>query len=695
MQRRRTPVVVAGGVRHGGEHASRVRGVSGYPDLTMAVHTKHPASAPPAAPVREKTGHLMLRGWCIFVLFMALSGTAWLNAIGELPTAIMTIGGGLAVVRALVRRAPAGAVAASALVHASPTSRGRALSIIWSQWREATALTLLLLVITTLQGLFIGSVLTWRELVRAIASALKWVMALSLVFELWVSIFVGGPILPGFVIPTEPADDPIVYWSRDNLFDGGRIQGIMGNANLLGPVALLAIIVFSIRFAAGAPRRTLLGAWIGLSAYLFYRASSATAYVAAVAVAIVLVTVLLMRRARRPGERTRYYIAYAAVGLGGALAFWLLRDRDLHGARPQLRPHRRESDLAGGARARRAAAAHRLGILHAVDRDAIPRSTSGSSTTARRSCRRTTCGSTCSSSSALIGVFLMGVLYLAFVWRSWFFAVDRPRWDLRADRPYSPLTLLPTLVGADPARAGTRRVQPAAAVGLAVRGHARVQDQAVPAHRRGRRRDAHRDRAWRADHAGCRDRHAPRRCTPRAGSPCSRPPRSRARTRSSVLGAVFSAFAIEKIAGRVTYVTIIVGLCVLGVGMLIARRREISLVRLVPDDRGPVRGVGAGQRVLESGCVRLALELDRPRRVSRFLAVTIGHVRDTLQTARALGDVMRVLLSISLGVEVLAGHPAGHAVPLPRHPGQHRAARARSRASSARATCSASSRSSR
>jgi exopolysaccharide production protein ExoQ len=48
----------------------------------------------------------------------------------------------------------------------------------------------------------------------------------------------------------------------------------------------------------------------------------------------------------------------------------------------------------------------------------------------------------------LVGVFLMAVVYLAFIWRSWFFAVDRPRWDLRADRPYSPLTLLPTLLGA-------------------------------------------------------------------------------------------------------------------------------------------------------------------------------------------------------------------------------------------------------
>ena len=143
-----------------------------------------------------------------------------------------------------------------------------------------------------------------------------------------------------------------MYWSRDNLFDGGRIQGIMGNANLLGPVALLAIIVFAIRFAAGAPRRTLLGVWIALSAYLFFRASSATAYVAAIAVAVVLVTVLLMRRARRPGERTRYYVAYAAIGLGGRAGILAAARSDLHRPRPQLRPHRPREDLAGGPGAR-------------------------------------------------------------------------------------------------------------------------------------------------------------------------------------------------------------------------------------------------------------------------------------------------------------------------------------------------------
>lgn len=48
----------------------------------------------------------------------------------------------------------------------------------------------------------------------------------------------------------------------------------------------------------------------------------------------------------------------------------------------------------------------------------------------------------------IVGVVITAMVYLAFVWRSWFFAVDRPRWDLRDDRPYSPITLLPTLVGA-------------------------------------------------------------------------------------------------------------------------------------------------------------------------------------------------------------------------------------------------------
>ena len=52
---------------------------------------------------------------------------------------------------------------------------------------------------------------------------------------------------------------------------------------------------------------------------------------------------------------------------------------------------------------------------------------------------------------------------------------------------------------------------------------------------------------------------------------------------------------------------------------------------------------------------RVALGLGVARRRSPSSPSTIGHVRDTLQTARALGDVLRVLLSVSLAVEVLSG----------------------------------------
>jgi exopolysaccharide production protein ExoQ len=408
----------------------------------MAVYSKHPASAPPEAPIRETTGHLMMRAWCIFVLFMSLAATAWVNAIGTLATSVITIASGLLsvilwiVIRPHVqwRRLP-WFVAAYVLWATS--------SLLWTAWPEATALTLLLLYITTIQALFSGRVLTCRELVRALASALKWVMGLSLLFELWVAVFVGVPLLPGFIPRTDPVD-PIFYWSRGNLIDGGRIQGIMGNANLLGPVALLAIIVFGIRFAAGAPRRTLLGIWIALSAFLFFRAASATAYVAAVSVAVVLATVLLMRRAKRPGERTKYYVAYAVVGLGGILSVWILRSE-------VFATLGRSSDLTGretiwAAVLARAAEHPVVGWGFAtpwvpwdpafdgwiIDHD-------------QTVMQAHNMWVDITMQLGIIGVVFMGLVYLAATWRSWFFAVDRPRWDLREDRPYSPLTLLPAL----------------------------------------------------------------------------------------------------------------------------------------------------------------------------------------------------------------------------------------------------------
>ncbi|MFT3798456.1 O-antigen ligase family protein [Microbacterium sp.] len=412
----------------------------------MAIHTQHPVAAPPSAPIREKTAHLLLRGWCIFVVAGALAGTSWLMVLGEAGTAIVAYGSGLVslalwfVVRPEVqwRRLPWFAVAYVGWA---------ACSLLWTAYAAATLLTLLLLVSTTVQAMFVGSVLTWRELVRATASALKWILALSIVFELWVSLVWGGPILPQFVRPDGPVGDPIVYWSRDNLFDGGRIQGLFGNANPLAYVALLGMIVFAIRFAARAPRRTLLAAWFALAAFLFVRAGSATAWLAAAGVVVVLVTALLMRTTARPGGRLRFSLAYLAVGAGGLAALWFGRDTVFAALG-------RSSDLTGRER-----------IWGAVWDRAIERPVTGWGFSTPWMPADPAFdgwivdhGQTVMQAHnmwldvlfqlGVVGLFLVGLTFLAYLWRSWFFAIDRPRWDLVADRPYSAITLLPTLVAA-------------------------------------------------------------------------------------------------------------------------------------------------------------------------------------------------------------------------------------------------------
>lgn len=122
----------------------------------------------------------------------------------------------------------------------------------------------------------------------------------------------------------------------------------------------------------------------------------------------------------------------------------------------------------------------------------------------------------------------------------------------------------------------------------------------------------------------------------------------------TVLGTVFASFAIERIAGRVTYVSIVVSLCVLGAAILVARRQEISLLRLVPTTLVIFLG-WAFASIFWSSDAATSFWSWVTTIALAFLAVVIGHVRDTLQTARALGDVLRVLLAVSLGVELLSG----------------------------------------
>lgn len=122
----------------------------------------------------------------------------------------------------------------------------------------------------------------------------------------------------------------------------------------------------------------------------------------------------------------------------------------------------------------------------------------------------------------------------------------------------------------------------------------------------------------------------------------------------TVFATVFGSAAIRGLASEVTLGTIALGLCLLGVGVLWSRRREIELVRLAPTTL-VLLVAWAGASVLWSADPAASLAGWGALVGVSFLAVVIGHVRDALQTVRALGDVLRWLLGASLALEVLSG----------------------------------------
>lgn len=415
----------------------------------MAQYTQHPVSAPPTAPERESTGHLLLRGYVILTLFVTFAHTAVYNLLGAIGAAVVLVVFTLATVAIGVpvlarnrpqpfrwRRLPWSALAYTTLA---------LVSVAWSQWRGPTLLTWLLLAAVTVNGLFIAHVLTWHEIVRALSSTFKWILGLSLALELWVSLVIHGPLLPNFAVIPDGKIDPQLYWVRDNLFDGGRLQGIVANANILAIISLFAILTFGVLFAARARWRTTLALWMLLAAFFLVRTASTTALICAAAAAVALAVALLMRRARTPGDRTRIYVIAIGGSAVAATAVWLLRE-------PLLALVGRSADLTGRsdkiwtAVLERAAQHplfgngfsspwipwdpafagwiedHGLTVFHAHNMwlDVLLQ-------------------------LGVLGVILMGISYLSLLWRSWFFAVDRPRWDLNSSRNFSPITLLPSL----------------------------------------------------------------------------------------------------------------------------------------------------------------------------------------------------------------------------------------------------------
>lgn len=193
------------------------------------------------------------------------------------------------------------------------------ISPVWSPYAASSLVMLIPAAITVLLGLALVTVAESGEVLRRAALSLRIILVGSIVFECVVGL-IGRPVYPVGLVATETT--PIeMAWSRALFFTpGGRIQGLVGNANLLGMLALVLLIIAVWRTYASRNWRTLSALDVGVALFVVVRTMSATVTVAIAAVAVV---VGLAALARKPGVRWRValWATFAALAAGVGVVF--------------------------------------------------------------------------------------------------------------------------------------------------------------------------------------------------------------------------------------------------------------------------------------------------------------------------------------------------------------------------------------
>ncbi|PZQ89713.1 MAG: exopolysaccharide production protein [Leifsonia xyli] len=212
------------------------------------------------------------------------------------------------------------------------------LSISWALNPGAAALSAFGSVATTTVAALLAVSLSWQELLEVVSTTLRWILGASLLFELFVATVIRHPVLPLWIDYSTLEKIPSTfYWSRALLFEGGRIQGIVGNANTLGILSLLALIVFVSRLLARRGSPLWAWFWIAVALLAFGLTRSATVIVAAVATLYVAAVVVL---ARRVAGRARIAVLSGTAAVTVALIVTAFLARA-----PLLRLLGRSSDL--------------------------------------------------------------------------------------------------------------------------------------------------------------------------------------------------------------------------------------------------------------------------------------------------------------------------------------------------------------
>ncbi|WP_350347306.1 O-antigen ligase family protein [Agromyces sp. G08B096] len=187
-----------------------------------------------------------------------------------------------------------------------------AASVIWSDTSWLVATRVAYLIAFGVLGVYVALMRDTIQIVRAFGDVMRLLLGLSLALE----------VLSGILL-----DLPITFLGiQGDLAELGPIQGVFGTRNMLGFVALIALLTFIIEWRTKISRRGKALASVVLAGLCIILSGSPTTWVALGAALVALAALYGLRRAA-PATRWRWQIALIAGGIAALVIGWLLRIR--------------------------------------------------------------------------------------------------------------------------------------------------------------------------------------------------------------------------------------------------------------------------------------------------------------------------------------------------------------------------------
>ena len=194
----------------------------------------------------------------------------------------------------------------------------------WSNYQVVSLAAFLTQILTTVVAVFFAIQFDWRQLLNVFANTIRLVLLLSIIIELVASIT--GPIKPPFANfegDTPPA--PAYWWVQGNLFSSDRIQGFVGNANLLAFVSVLGLAIFLVEYLVSAKNQRL--AIVSMvAAATFIALSKSASMLVALVIASIAAVIAMIAEGRNRSSRHRIYrssLWLALFGIFLVVVYWV------------------------------------------------------------------------------------------------------------------------------------------------------------------------------------------------------------------------------------------------------------------------------------------------------------------------------------------------------------------------------------